>query len=301
MSTNRREFLKKAGAYAVGSTLLSSTWYEAVAKSPFKNIGVQLYTAMSVLDNDIPGTLKAIAQAGYTEIESAFSRKGGYYGMSAKEFAAFAKDLGLTWKSHHIGGAARPPQANAPANAARPAMKNLRDHYQEVVDDMAEAGVPYLVCSSTPIKTLDEVKRSMEVFQKTGEACQKAGITFGFHNHSAEFELVEGVKPFDLFAKELSSDILKFELDVAWAMKAGVDPVALFKAHPKRFPLLHIKDLEKETFKPVEIGAGYLDYSAVFAHAKTAGAKHIFVEQDGAPQPIQNLQNSIGNLKKWLS
>ncbi|MFN4086527.1 MAG: sugar phosphate isomerase/epimerase family protein [Spirosomataceae bacterium] len=301
MTTNRRDFLKKAGALTMGSALFSAPWQATTAKSAFKNIGVQLFTAMSALDNDVPGTLKAIAQAGYTEIESAFSRKGGYYGMTAKEFSVFAKDLGLSWKSHHIGGAARPPQANAPSNAPRPAMKNLRDHYQEVVDDMAEAGVPYLVCSSTPIKTLDEVKRSIEVFQKAGEACQKAGIVFGFHNHSAEFELVEGVKPFDLMAKELSPDILKFELDVAWAMKAGVDPVALFKAHPKRFPLLHVKDLEKGTFKPVEIGAGYLDYSQVFAHAKTAGVKHLFVEQDGAPEPVKNLQNSITHLRKWLS
>lgn len=301
MLSNRRDFLKRAGAFAVGSSLVAGPWQEALAKSAFKHIGVQLYTAMSVLDNDIPGTLKAISAAGYTEIESAFSRKGGYYGMKAKEFAAFAKDLGLSWKSHHIGGAAWRPNPNNPSAASRPPMKNLAENFQEVVDDMAEAGVPYLVCSSTPIKTLDEVKKSMEVFQKTGEACQKAGIIFGFHNHSAEFELVEGVKPFDLFAKELSADVLKFELDVAWAMKAGVDPVALFNAHPKRFPLLHIKDLEKGTFKPVEIGAGYLDYSAVFAHAKLAGAKHIFVEQDGAPKPVENLQNSIKNLRKWLA
>jgi hypothetical protein len=30
-------------------------------------------------------------------------------------------------------------------------MRNLRDNYQELVDEAAEGGVPYLVCANTPI------------------------------------------------------------------------------------------------------------------------------------------------------
>ena len=37
-----------------------------------------------------------------------------------------------------------------------PVMKNLRDNFQEVVDDCAEGGVNYLVCSSTPIDTISK-------------------------------------------------------------------------------------------------------------------------------------------------
>lgn len=300
MFSNRRDFLKKVGGIALAGSIIPDVWAANLAGKPrISKIGVQLYTAMGAMEQDTEGTLRAIAQIGYKELETAGSRKGGYYGKSAKEFAAFAKDLGMSWKSHHITAAPRTPSGST-NTAGRPAMKTLRDNYQEVVDDMAAAGVPFLVCSSAPIKTLDEVKQSMEIFQKTGEACQKAGITFAFHNHSAEFELVEGIKPYDLFTKELSSDILKFELDVAWAMRAGVDPLALFKLHPGRFPLLHIKDVEKETFKPVEIGKGFVDYRPVLAAIRTAGTKHIFVEQDAAPKPLENLMTSFTALQKLI-
>jgi len=42
----------------------------------------------------VQGTLKKVAGIGYKEIESAFSKKGNYYGMKAKEFASMVKDNG---------------------------------------------------------------------------------------------------------------------------------------------------------------------------------------------------------------
>jgi hypothetical protein len=45
---------------------------------------VQLYTFFNVIDADVKGTLTKVAAAGYTEIESAFSKKGGYYGLKPK-------------------------------------------------------------------------------------------------------------------------------------------------------------------------------------------------------------------------
>lgn len=51
------------------------------------------------------GTLKKVAGIGYKEIESAFSKKGDYYGMKAKEFASMVKDNGMSWQSHHVLGA----------------------------------------------------------------------------------------------------------------------------------------------------------------------------------------------------
>ena len=59
----------------------------------------------NTIDNDVEGTLRSIAGVGYQEIESAFSRKGGYYGMKPKAFASFSPGPGLNWKSHHVIGA----------------------------------------------------------------------------------------------------------------------------------------------------------------------------------------------------
>lgn len=260
--------------------------------------GLQLYTIGAKIEEDLDGTLKRVAEIGYKNLESAGSRKGGYYGMKAKEFAERVKDLGMRWRSHHAIGAPFRPRVGPDGNTITPPpMKNLRDNYQEIVDDVAEGGIEYLICAMTPIDNMDEIKASMDVLVKTGEACKKAGITFGFHNHTKEFEIIGGQKPMELLLSQIPADILKIELDLGWAVKAGADPVAMFKKNPGRFPLWHVKDLDKDQ-KPTEVGTGSVDFKSIFSAAKEAGLKYYFVEQDAAPTPLENISNSFNNLKK---
>ena len=307
---NRRKFLQNTGALALGGLAISQqttgmTIMNNLADT--KNVGLQLYTVTNAMDTDLDATLKRIAEIGYKDLESAFTRKGGFYGLTAKEFAAKAKGYGLSWRAHHVGGApfkmpagAKPPVGADGKPMVFPAMKNLRNHYQEVVDSATEGGVKYLVCSSTPIDTLDEIKLSIETFNKTGEACKKAGIGFAFHNHTKEFDRIEGKVPYEMFLSEISADLMKFELDLGWATKSGTDPVELFKKHPGRFPLWHVKDLDRVTQKPVEIGKGYVDLKRVFDAAESAGMQHFFVEQDAAPQPMDNIATSYKNLRALI-
>ncbi|MDZ7649163.1 MAG: hypothetical protein U5K54_19460 [Cytophagales bacterium] len=62
---------------------------------------------------------------------------------------------------------------------------------------------------------MEDVNLSIETFSKTGEACKKAGIGFAFHNHTKEFERVEGKLPYEMFLSQISPDIMKMELDLA--------------------------------------------------------------------------------------
>jgi sugar phosphate isomerase/epimerase len=304
---DRRKFLQNTGALALGGFALStsSTAFSMISKPMARPVGVQLYTVMTQIDKDLDGTLKKIASIGYREVESAFSMKTGFYGLSAKEFAAKTKSLGLAWKSNHTIGApfklpagAKPPVGADGKPMVIPPMKNLLENRQEIIDSAAEGGVEYLVCSFTPLKTTDEIKQSLDTLQKTAEGCKKAGITFAYHNHTQEFEMVDGKLPYDMILSQISADILKLELDLGWATVAGADPVELFKKSPGRFPLWHVKDINKETKKPTEVGNGYVDFKRIFEAASTAGLKHIFVEQDGAPDPLANIELSFKNLEK---
>ena len=302
---NRREFLKTSGTFALGSLVLPGMAKSFFAMPP---AGVQLFTLFTTFDQDVPGSLQKIAAIGYKNIESAFSMKGGFYGMKAKEFAAVIKNAGLAWQSHHVLGTPfkMPPNAKPMTGAdgkpmTIPPMKNLKDNMQELIDGVAEAGIPYLVCANISLNDADEVKSSTEILAKTGEACKKAGLTFCYHNHTHEFEKVGDLVPFDYMFSQTSPDLLKSELDLGWATVAGMDPVALFKKYPGRFPLWHVKDIDKATKKPVEIGAGYVDFKPIFAASETAGMKYYFVEQDGAPKPIENLTTSFANLKTMLA
>ena len=156
-----------------------------------------------------------------------------------------------------------------------PPIRTLKDNMQELVDEAAEGGVPYLVCANTPINTMDDIKSSIEVLNKTDEACKKAGIGFAYHNHDAEFHTVEGQVPYEMF---LSQTKMQMELDLAWATKGGKDPVELFKQHPGRFPLWHVKDLDAGRENILPVGSGTIDYKRIFAAAKDAGMKHFFIE-----------------------
>ncbi len=306
---NRRSFLKHTSALALGGLLLNkeSLAAELFLKKRFPAEGLQLFTLFGVIDQDVTGTLKQVAAVGYKEIESAFSRKGGYYGMKPKEFAAILKDMGMTWRSHHVLGAPfkLPPGAKLPMGAdgkpiTIPQIKNLRDNYQELVDEAAEGGVTYLVCASTPIGTTDELNASIEVLNKTAEAAKKAGLLFAYHNHDAEFKDHNGIIPYDLMLSQTDPDKMKMELDLAWAIKAGKDPVALFKQHPGRFHLWHVKDLDKGYEHILEVGQGTIEFKRIFDHAGTAGMKYFFIEQDGAPKPFENIATSYKYIHQLL-
>ncbi len=315
---NRRNFLKHTGAFALSSLLLpqlgkAASVFNKAAHAP---IGLQLYTLGQLMTQDAKGTLQKVAAIGYKELESAGSQKGIFYGYEPKEFAAMVKDMGMNWRSAHVGGAPFTMEqvmkmAKTAEDSARiqkmaerfknmPKMPNLKENYQQLADDAAEGGLTYLVCSSIPVNTLDEIKTAVDVFSKAGEACKKNGVQFAYHNHTTEFDEVEGNRPFDYILNNTDKDLVKMELDLAWATKAGQDPAQLFKLHPGRFPLWHVKDLDKNTKNPAEVGTGIVDFKHAFDNAKESGMKYFFVEQDGAPQPIQNVTNSYNYLYKML-
>ena len=291
----------------------AASFFEGKAQPP---IGLQLYTLGGLMTEDTKGTLQKVAAIGYTQVESAGSQKGNYYGFTPKEFAAMVKDAGMHWRSAHVGGAPFSPEQimkmakNAEDSArikkfaeqlkSRPKTANLKEDYQQLADEAAEGGLTYLICSSIPVNTLDEIKTAVDVFNKAGEACKKNGVQFGYHNHTTEFDMVDGHRPFDYILDNTDKEMVKMELDLAWATIAKQDPAELFKLHPGRFPAWHVKDVDKVTNRPAEVGTGIVDFKRIFDNAKESGMQYIFVEQDGAPQPLQNVTNSFNYLKKLL-
>jgi len=314
--TTRRKFLRQSGTLALSTLLLphlsrATNYYAPVP------VGLQLYTLGDLMITDPKGTLEKLAAIGYKEVESASSEKGSFYGFAPKEFAAMVKAAGMHWRSAHVGGApfslanilkmAKTKQDSAAAEKYaerfknRPKMANLKENYQQLADQAAEGGLSYLVCSSIPVHSMDEIKTAVDVFSKAGEACKKNGVQFAYHNHVTEFDEIEGHRPFDYILNNTDKEMVKMELDLAWATKAKQDPVELFKLHPGRYPLWHVKDLNKTTLAPAEVGSGIVDFKRIFENGKLSGMKYFFVEQDQAPQPLQNVTNSFNYLKNLLS
>jgi sugar phosphate isomerase/epimerase len=91
---------------------------------------------------------------------------------------------------------------------------------------------------------------------------------------------------------------MKMELDVAWAIKGGADPVALFRQYPGRFPLWHLKDLDAARKTVLPLGKGTINYEPVFKAASIAGLRYYFIEHDMPPDAFASIQESKNYLNK---
>ena len=284
----RRQVLK-TGALAAASTVLSR--FDALAAAP-KNVGIQLYTLRDLLAKDPKGTLKQVAAIGYKEVESFGYADGKYFGMTPAEYKSVLSDLGLSAPSGHYT-----------TGKVVKGTGTLTNGWQQAVDDAAALGQKYMVCAYLfpPERTkLDDYKAFADLFNKSAEMCKKAGIQFCYHNHDFEFKELEGKIPYDLLLNSTDPKLVQLELDLYWAVFAKQDPVALFKKHPGRYPLWHVKDMEKtaeRAFAPV--GTGSIDFQRIFDARKTAGMKHYFVEQDVIKgPPMEAIATSFKNVEK---
>lgn len=278
----RRDFLQTTAAATLGALAFSSVTF---GLKKVKNIGIQLYTLRDLLSQDAVGTLTKVAQIGYKMVESHGYANGKLYGMRVGEFKKVLEDLDLKTPSSHLG------------------LDILRGNWEGAVADAAFLKQQYVVCpylTEDERKTIDQYKRLCELLNKCGEIAKKMGLQLAYHNHDFEFFTLDGQVPMDLILKECDSDLVKIELDLYWATRAGYDPIALFEQHPGRFHLWHVKDMEnspEKTFAPV--GTGLIDFKKIFQHAKKSGMQYFFVEQDlhRNNQPIANVESSYKYLK----
>lgn len=273
----RRDFLKTSGSLAFGSLLLPRVSDAAVTK---RKVGLQLYTVRKEMLEDAAGTLKQLAKMGYKEIESARSEKGNYYGLQPKEIKKITQDLGMKLVSGHV---------------------HIDNDWQKSVDAAAEAGQPYLICSSMPdnAQTIENYQRTANQFTKAAEDCKKVNIVFGYHNHDYEFEKVDGQVLYDILLDRTDPDLVKMELDLGWVIATGNDPVKYFNKYPGRFPLWHLKDMDKAKKESTEFGKGMVNIAAMFKNESKSGMKHFFVEQEEyTSTPMESLKYNYAYLKK---
>ena len=87
--------------------------------------------------------------------------------------------------------------------------------------------------------------------------------------------------------KQIEADLVKFELDLYWITKGKQDPLRYFTEWPGRFPLVHVKDMDKGPSEAtVDVGSGRIDFAKIFARGRAAGIEHYFVEHDEPKDPL---------------
>ncbi len=280
---SRRTFLKTTGA-AAAAIAASRALLGAPLQLP---IGLQLYSVRNLLPKDFDGTLKQLYTAGYREVEAA-----GYFNKSAVDFRHAIDQSGLRCISTHL------------------TLSLLQTKLSESIEYAHAVGLQYIVCSSsggvhrTPgtkgEPTLDDWRYIADEFNRIGAAIKAAGLTFGVHNHTPEFAVIDGVTVYDELLRLTDPKSVIFEMDCGWVTASGHNPVDYLTKTPERFPLMHVKDMARETdgkFHSVVMGQGVANYHNIMKAA--TGLKHYFIEQEEfAGDPMTELREDAEYMRK---
>lgn len=256
---NRRDFLKNLALTAAGVLAIDSM--NAAPARKHYAIGLQLYTLRDTVGRDTLATLQKVSKAGYNAVEP-YGYDGKFFGIEAQEFKKMCDDLNLKITATHTGITA--------GNAVLYAENALK------------AGMEYLVLPSAgerSVKTLDDYKNFAAELNAIGRIVTSVGLRFGYHNHAHEFGETEGQIPYDVMLSLTDPSLVCFEVDLFWMIKGGFDPLGYFKKYPGRFELWHVKDMNTSGESTI-IGNGTINFKKIFSHAKQAGLKHYFVEQE---------------------
>lgn len=288
----RRTFLKQTGLVVAATTLIPS---HLLAAEQDKALGLQLYSLRDFLKKkDLQNIISKISQVGIKEIETyGYSREALFWGHKAREFKQMLSDYGLNSPSGHYSG-----------GDYLTGDKNISD-FNYILDAAKEMDQKYIIIPSIPgslQESIDGFKRSAEKLTEIGEMCKDQGMKLAYHNHAFEFKDFQGKNGMEIFLTEIDKDLIDFELDIYWVVRAGIDPVSLFKKYPGRFKLWHIKDMMKadETLN-TEIGAGSINYKEMMAYTQTSGLEHLIIEQENFEMdPFKSLSKSYAYIQNEL-
>ena len=304
MNSSRRSFLRNS-AFGLGALAFASPALQSLAAVKYKKlVGVQLYSVRDDMRKDPQATLNALAEMGYKYVEHANYVNRKFYGWEAKEFRKRLDDLGIKMPSGHtVMGKAHWDDAK----------NDFTDLWKYTVEDAAVLGQELVISPSIDMgirKDKNLLLKYMDIFNKSGELCNKFGMRFGYHNHDFEFsEKLEGELLYDIMLNNTDPKLVAQQLDIGNMINGGGVPAEVMKKFPGRFVSMHVKDevpakTGHEHFESTILGkgSGQIDVQALVKLGdKEGGTKHFIIEQEAYQglQPLDCMKENIAIMRGW--
>lgn len=232
-------------------------------------------------------TLDMLARAGFAGVEGF----GGLYadraGLAA--MAAGLKASGLAMKTGHF---------------SIEQVEQSPDWVLEVAETLGteKVIVPWLHPDARPADGAGW-RAFGERLQRAGEPLVKAGLGFGWHNHDFEFRPdAQGVLP--IAALFQGGPALEWEMDVAWVVRGGADPLHWITAEAGRITAAHVKDIAPAGENAAEdgwadVGQGVVPWATLLPKLRAQGVQHFILEHDNPADDTRFAARSLAAVKGY--
>ncbi|APU67664.1 MULTISPECIES: sugar phosphate isomerase/epimerase family protein [Christiangramia] len=256
-----------------GLALFSCAVIPDLKDFPFrKKLGIQLYSLRDIINKQPEAVLENLAQIGFTEIETYGLTDGKMYGLTPGKLQQIFKKNYLKSPSGHYG-----------------LEKMLAGDFEELKEVIAVAKTleqEYITVPSIPEnlrQTAADYKTIARRLNRAGELCKEADLKIAYHNHDFEFDKLGNSEynGYEILLQHTNQELVKFEMDVYWVVRSGLDPINVLEQFPGRFDLLHIKDMDKTNQDlNTEIGNGSIDYQEILKRISNKSSWHYIIEQE---------------------
>ncbi|MFN3576284.1 MAG: sugar phosphate isomerase/epimerase family protein [Tabrizicola sp.] len=232
-------------------------------------------------------TFEMLSKAGYTAVE-------GYGALYADDAAVAAtaeglKATGLTMPTGHFG------------------LTQLENDVEKVLAiaralKMERLYCPYVMPDDRPKDAAGWTAFGARL-QKAGAPYKAAGYGFGWHNHDFEFgALPDGSYPQDRIFE--GGPDLEWEIDVAWVIRGGADPLAWIGKYKDRITAAHVKDIapageNRDEDGWADVGHGTVDWKTIMAALRRIGVRHFVMEHDNPKDDARFATRSIASAKAF--
>jgi len=237
-------------------------------------VGVQLYSVRENCKTDLPGTIAAVAQIGYTGVEFA-----GYWEHSAAEIRRMLDANGIVACGSHT-----------PYEMVQPEKLEATIEFNQIIGNHFII-VPYM-SGATRQFWLDRAKE----FNDLAARLKPLGLSIGYHSHAHDFKPVDGEMPWDVFGANTEADVI-LQLDTSNCCDGGADPLAELEKFPGRTRSIHIKP--NGGGPEAVIGEDKINWTALFEWCETRGGTQWYVcEHETSKVPLETLKRTYVALKQ---
>ena len=222
-------------------------------------LGIQIYTVRDDFKNNPLETLKRLSALGYEAVELT-TMVADWDPLQLKEWfdEAGLRCCGMTTGWSYV----------------------LPDKIDSWIEFNKRLGNDRFVVGSAPLADLrerDALKNVIKILNEVYEKAKANGFATGYHAHSTDFFMVDGVSSWDRIMQNTPDDF-SMVIDTGNMLSAGADPIHYINKYPGRSPLVHLKPFDaKGATGATMIGEDSFDWNILIDTCINTGSAHTLI------------------------